>query len=73
MISSEIDKLLKLRGEYERALNKFEVIQDLVSLIKSIESKINNNNSVLEEYWLTLAKKGHSFEDFDLNHKVQKR
>lgn len=42
-------------------------------LIKSIEEKINNNKSVLEDYWLTLSKKSAAFEDFDLNHKVAKR
>ena len=73
MISSEIEKLIKLHGEFDRALNKFEVRQDIMILIKSIEAKINNNNSVLEDYWLTLSKKATAFEDFDLNHKVQKR
>jgi len=44
-----------------------------MTLIKSIEGKIKNNNSILEDYWLTLMKKAAAFEDFDLNHKVQKR
>lgn len=61
VISSEIDKLIKLHAEYENALNKFEVRQDLMRLIKSIEDKLSLNKSVLEDYWLTLTKKSAAF------------
>jgi hypothetical protein len=60
-VVKDLDKLKKMYLEYERAMNKDEIREDILTLIKSIEDK------------LATSKKSASFEDFDLSHKLVKR
>lgn len=72
-INKDIDSLKKNAEEYEFALNKEQMRNELISLVKALSLKMEENKMQVEEYWITLAKKSASFEDFDICHKVHKR
>ena len=72
-LSKDIDSLTKNFKEYEHALNKEQMRNELIEQVKALSLKMEENKIQVEEYWITLAKKSESFEDFDVCHKVQKR
>lgn len=72
-ITKDLERLGKMCKEFELALNKDDVREDIMKMIKTVEDKLTTCKQTLENQWLTLSKKTASFEDFDLNHKVKKR
>jgi len=47
-VVKDLDKLKKMYLEYERAMNKDEMREDILSLIKSIEDKLATSKTTLE-------------------------